>query len=158
MTAHDLRRATRAGGTGHDVPTGERSTRSPCPGISPRQGVPPSLLLVAIDSTLTAHLAHAVSAHLGWCRTNAIPPPEAMAAFLAALMAHSGPERPELASEQAGAQSDAVGYEGAAARLGVSVRTVRRMCRDGRLPSVRVGRRVLVPVQALASYVEVRNE
>jgi excisionase family DNA binding protein len=40
--------------------------------------------------------------------------------------------------------------EGAAHRLGdVNVRTIDRMIRNGKLPTVRLGRRVLVPIAAV---------
>lgn len=41
----------------------------------------------------------------------------------------------------------------AAARLGISVRTVYEWAAAGRLPSVHVGHRVLVPVAALETWV-----
>jgi excisionase family DNA binding protein len=65
------------------------------------------------------------------------------------LTAVSGHERPLLDDAAAAAEAVAVGYEGAAARLGVSARTVRRKVAAGQLPAVRVGRRVVVPVAAL---------
>jgi excisionase family DNA binding protein len=45
--------------------------------------------------------------------------------------------------------ADYLGAAEAAARLGVSLRTVRRRIADGSLPSVRLGRAVRIPVTAL---------
>jgi excisionase family DNA binding protein len=43
----------------------------------------------------------------------------------------------------------AYGYEDAAKRLGVSKQTVIRLVKDGTLPSRQLGRRVLIPKEAL---------
>jgi len=42
----------------------------------------------------------------------------------------------------------------AAEQLGVSEWTVRRLVRDGKLPSLRIERRVLIPATGLALWVE----
>jgi excisionase family DNA binding protein len=46
-----------------------------------------------------------------------------------------------------------LGVREAAARLGVSERTIRALIASGELRSLRVGRRRLVPVDAIADYV-----
>ena len=46
-----------------------------------------------------------------------------------------------------------LGVREAAARLGVSERTIRELVATGELRSLRVGRRRLVPVDAIADYV-----
>jgi excisionase family DNA binding protein len=47
----------------------------------------------------------------------------------------------------------AYGYEDAAKRLGVSRQTVIRLVKDGTLPSRQLGRRVLIPREALEKLV-----
>jgi excisionase family DNA binding protein len=47
----------------------------------------------------------------------------------------------------------AYGYEDAAKRLGVSRQTVIRLVKDGTLPSKQLGRRVLIPREALEKLV-----
>lgn len=99
-------------------------------------------MLLVLDGRLADHLARAVAEHLKWCRRAGVPAPAELATLLAALSAHSGQERPNVAP----GDPQAVNGASAARLLGVSERTVRRMRADGRLPSVRVGRRVLVPL------------
>ncbi|GAB2820584.1 hypothetical protein GCM10022221_18140 [Actinocorallia aurea] len=71
-----------------------------------------------------------------------------------AFSARTGPARPKVVEAHSSNDAVSVTYEGAAARLGVSSRTVRRMVADGRLKPVQVGRRRLIPVAALADLVE----
>jgi excisionase family DNA binding protein len=47
----------------------------------------------------------------------------------------------------------AYGYEDAAKQLGVSKQTVIRLVKDGTLPSRQLGRRVLIPREALEKLV-----
>jgi excisionase family DNA binding protein len=47
----------------------------------------------------------------------------------------------------------AYGYEDAAKRLGVSKQTVIRLVKDGTLPAKQLGRRVLIPREALEKLV-----
>lgn len=48
----------------------------------------------------------------------------------------------------------ALSVDGAAAALSVEHKTVRALIADGRLGHVRIGRRVLVPVAAIDTYLE----
>jgi excisionase family DNA binding protein len=112
--------------------------------------------VLIVDGRLRAHLAHAVSEHLTWCRRNHVNPPPELAALLAALTDHGGRERPEVESVRAEREPVSVDYEAAAGMLGVSARTVRRMTGDGRLPAVRAGRRVLIPLAAVRGFAEAR--
>ena len=50
----------------------------------------------------------------------------------------------------------AVSVTGAARLLGVGIGTVRALVADGRLPIVRVGRRVLIPVDGLTALLDER--
>jgi len=98
------------------------------------------------------HLSRAVAEHLRWCRRDGmIPAPPALDHLLRAL---GGQRRTERAAGERSADDGlmtptAVPYAVAAARLGVSERTIRRMAADGRLPVLRYGRVVRIPVEAL---------
>lgn len=100
---------------------------------------------------VVAHLSRAVAEHLRWCRRNGVTAPPEVAAFLAALEASSGPDRPKLAPVPDASEPLCVGYEEAATRLSVSPRTVRRMVSDGRLKARRVGRRRVIAVADLVA-------
>jgi excisionase family DNA binding protein len=101
---------------------------------------------------LGAHLRVALAGHLRQCRRDGITCPPELATLLAALLVSSGQEHSNLGDTGDDPHAVAVSYRTAAARLGVSVSTARRMAADGRLATVRAGRRVLVPVAALADY------
>ena len=68
--------------------------------------------------------------------------------------ASSGLDLPPVERILAVSEPIAVDVSEAARRLSLSVRSVRRMTADGRLPVLRVGRRVLVPVAALDRLTE----
>ena len=55
----------------------------------------------------------------------------------------------QLAAERSGDRA-AIDTRAAAARLGISQRGVERLVASGRLPSLQVGRRRLIPVQAIS--------
>lgn len=68
--------------------------------------------------------------------------------------ARSGLDMPAVEHVLAVSEPIAVDAREAGRRLGLSVRSVRRMTADGRLPVLRVGRRVLIPVAALDRLTE----
>jgi excisionase family DNA binding protein len=57
----------------------------------------------------------------------------------------------QLAAERSGERA-ALDIRAAAARLGISQRGVERLVASGRLPSLKVGRRRLIPVQAISHF------
>lgn len=63
--------------------------------------------------------------------------------------ARNGRELPALEPLARPAEPVAMSKKQAADQLGISERSVHRLISDGRLPVVRVGRRVLVPVESL---------
>ena len=69
-------------------------------------------------------------------------------------VATGGLELPPVEAVPVVAEAVAVDVREAARRLSVSERSVRRMVADGRLSTVRVGRRVLIPVAAISQLVE----
>lgn len=115
-------------------------------------------MIGAADSAhLVGHLAYAVAEHLRWCRLNGIAAPPEMDALLSILQASGGPGGTPVAFEPSIPDARLVGYQEAAAMLGVSVRTVRRMVADGRLSSARIGSRVLVPAAAVDEYIDAKE-
>jgi excisionase family DNA binding protein len=116
---------------------------APPPAVSPgrygrRHGDTPA---TGDDDAAVRHVNAAVTAHIRQLQRDGrhVPP------GLARYMATSGHERPDLDVPP----PLAVSCQEAARLLGVSVRTVRRRVRARLLPSVRIGRRVLVPVAIL---------
>jgi excisionase family DNA binding protein len=111
--------------------------------------------LLLVDAVIAAHLRAALAAHMRQCHRDAIPVPPELAALLESLAARSGQERPILATQGDAPDADAVllGYAAAAARLGISARTVRRRVTEGRIPVVRDGRRRLIRAADLKTYV-----
>jgi excisionase family DNA binding protein len=110
------------------------------------------ILLIADGND--SHWIRACAEHLRWCRRNGIPAPTEMAAFLDALVARRGQERPTFAAAAPPVQPASMGIESAAQALGVSPRTVRRLVASGRLSSFQSGRRRLIPSDAVTKYVE----
>jgi excisionase family DNA binding protein len=103
-------------------------------------------------AVLAAHLRAALAGHLRQCRRDGTPEPAELAALLAALVVGSSQERSNLGHDGPDVHAVAVSLDVAAKRLDLSVSTVRRMAADGRLATVRAGRRVLVPVAAIERY------
>ena len=110
----------------------------------------PTSLIIVADDRLRKHLARALADHLQWCRRNAVAAPPELSALLASLSDSDADRGGQAWSNQ---RDDAllrdglcVTYSAAAAALGVSVRTVRRLVASGRLRAVPVGgsRRILV--------------
>jgi excisionase family DNA binding protein len=97
------------------------------------------------------HLTRAVAAHASWCRTNAIP----SAAIVPLLDALSAPEGTKHDRSPGGPETELMKTfltpTEAAARFGVSVKTIRRRVKDGTLPAVYLGRHVRIPVSAVAA-------
>jgi excisionase family DNA binding protein len=72
--------------------------------------------------------------------------------FMPPQVVSSRPEPPTLDDGAGRPDPVCVSINEAAVMLGVGRRTVERMVADGRLASVRAGRRVLVPVAAVREY------
>lgn len=96
-------------------------------------------LVLVLDDRSRVHLARALAEHAGWCRRNAVSMPDDLAGLLDALADSRGRSRPTVSVPDEPPVT--ISYETAAARLGVSRRTVGRWVVSGRL--VRVGRRIL---------------
>lgn len=109
-------------------------------------------LVMVVDGRTGQHLGRALAEHRRWCRVNAVPVPAAVDALLDLLAASGGQDGPVLRAVPPAAQTLAVDYEGAAVRLSVSPRTVRRLVAAGDLLTVRVGRRRLISVEALEAF------
>ena len=117
--------------------------------------------VVVLGETLAAHLVRALTQHQRWCRTNAVAWPHALDDLIGALAASGGPRRtavaPRASDDDSGAHEAellTITYRGAAVRLGVSERTVRRLVADRRLPTVVVGGCSRVRVADLGAYVD----
>lgn len=110
------------------------------------------MIVASSNPRVAGHLALACAEHLRWCRRNGVSAPVEMVELLSVLQADSGQGRPSVAFEEAVPDRVLMSYEQAAAALGVSVRTVRRMTRDGRLPVVLIGSRRLIPASAVDEY------
>jgi excisionase family DNA binding protein len=119
-------------------------------------GVAAVILVASTDPALVPHLSLAVSKHLKWCRHNGLPAPAGMVDLLSALEDRGGQSGTSVAFEPSLPDARLVGYKEAAAVLGVSVKTVQRRVRAGRLPAVSVGARRLIPVSALDELVDGR--
>jgi excisionase family DNA binding protein len=104
---------------------------------------------VTDPAVLARHAARALSEHAGWCRRNGLEFPPELALLLDTLTASNRQQPPNDALSTPDADPDCVDLSTAAARLGVSRRTVERLCASGELHSVRVRRRRLIPVTAL---------
>lgn len=110
------------------------------------------IFAVELDWTAAAHLRRALEAHGRWCREQGIPMPDALRELTG--LASVGQERPKHAAvvEFADAAPMLLDYGAAAARLGVSTRTVRRLVAAGDLRSVRIGASRRVHVDDLDTY------
>jgi excisionase family DNA binding protein len=114
-------------------------------------------VIVASDNPqLAGHLAHGLALHLQWLQRNGLHPPPELGDLLSALQDRSGQQGTPVAFEPSLLDAQLVDYKNAAAVLGVSVKTVQRMTRDGRLPVERIGARRLVPRSALDELVSGR--
>jgi hypothetical protein len=114
-----------------------------------------SIGLLWLDDETRQHLVIAITDHIrsayGFCRKNAVAPPEALRVLLRTLAeaASHGPERPEMRDEHAIRDGLLVGYSEAAQALGVSVRSLRRRVAAGQVRPVPWGRRRLFLVDDL---------
>lgn len=124
---------------------------------SPAAARPMSTVVVlGLPDTTAQHLLRAVAQHARWCRSNGVALPPDLTRLLAEL-APGGQRRPTLEPVALEPHHDAVlllDYDGAAARLGVSSRTVRRLTAAGKLPVVGVGGCKRIRASDLADYVE----
>jgi excisionase family DNA binding protein len=109
----------------------------------------PAVLL--LSPLLVRHLVVATVRHCRVLRADGIPIPPELSQLVDLLAVVSGPQRTNLGRVDTPAEAVAVSFRQASSRLGVSERTVRRMCGSGRLPVVEIGRRRLVPVAAINS-------
>lgn len=118
---------------------------------------PGRLLVVELDWEVSAHLAAALDAHLGRCENapRRIPVPDALRDLRGLLADRSGQERPAARSAWPGDAMLSVAE--AAARLGVSTRTVRRRVAAGELRCARVGRLVRISEGELSDYIRRRS-
>jgi hypothetical protein len=98
-----------------------------------------------MDNSLRLHVAVAIRAHLRGLRRDGLAPPPGLAELADRLLL-SGHQRPELGCWCGGGDAGPavlVGAPAAAASLGVSPRSLRRLAATGAVPQVHVGRRVL---------------
>lgn len=93
--------------------------------------------MLRVDGQVLAHLRRALAAHVSWCRVNAVTVPAAVVELLAELDDDGG----HSATASGEVVPLTVSYGEAAARLGVSRRTVGRWVATGRL--ARLGRRIV---------------
>ena len=118
----------------------------------------PLLLFGALEADAGAHLRRALVAHRRWCRDAGYPWPDALAALLATISAHSGQERPELHDDAVPLDTAgvplALNYADAGRLLDVSERTVRRLVASGELPHVEIGGNRRVLRDDLVEYLE----
>lgn len=125
---------------------------------TPRTPTPLVLMVGDLGGQVTAHLVRALVEHDQWCRTNGVGVPAELRGLLGALSARSGQERPTSPSSPAPGEGDrmllALDYEAVATRLGVSVRTVRRLVSTGDLPAVSISGCRRVRATDLIAYVE----
>ena len=117
------------------------------------------MLVLELDWKARGHVAAALKAHVAWCRRQSIPIPAAVVELLSALtMADaSGQTRPgnQTAIPTSDAGAVLISFDAAAARLGVSTRTVRRLVAAGQLHAVTIGSRGRrVHVDDLTTFIE----
>lgn len=110
------------------------------------------IVAVELDFAAAAHLRRALEAHARWCREQGYPLPDALRQLSA--LATGGQERPKDAPviELPEAAPMLVDYVIAAERLGVSVRTVRRLVAAGELRAVAIGAARRIHVEDLDDY------
>jgi excisionase family DNA binding protein len=113
------------------------------------------LLFLSVSPELMRHLGAAVLAHCRQLRLDGLAVPVELGRLRDELhrAASSGPDSSPVADLAPAADRLTVSVVEAASCLGVSPGTVRRMAADGRLPVFHAGRRVLVPIAALAELV-----
>lgn len=117
---------------------------------------PDRMVVLGLDDVLALHLTRALAEHGKWCRTNGIRLPEVLARLLDNL-ACAGQERSTVAPGMFEPDDGAVlllDYHAAAARLGVSERTVRRLAAAGKLAVVNVEGCRRIRATDLADYVK----
>lgn len=115
-----------------------------------------TVLVLGPPEEVRNHLTRALAQHCRWCRTNGITVPAWLSEMVDQL-AHAGQPRPTIVPGEFGPHDGDVlliDYANAAARLGVSERTVRRLTSTGKLPVVEVAGCKRVRVTDLATYVE----
>jgi excisionase family DNA binding protein len=115
-------------------------------------------VIVIVDDAVGRHVAVALLAHIRTLRRDRVPVPTALA-DLVALCARGGQRRPEIdgtpsVDDRVDVDQLAVDYRGAAERLSVSDRSVRRLVAEGELPAVLVGGVKRIRVADLEQYVE----
>lgn len=114
------------------------------------------VLVLGPPEEVRNHLTRALAQHCRWCRTNGIAVPAWLTEIVVEL-AQSGQERPVVVPGEFGPHDGDVlllDYASAAARLGVSDRTVRRLTSAGSLRSVEVAGCKRIRVTDLVAYVE----
>lgn len=115
-----------------------------------------NVLIFGPPEEVRNHLTRALAQHCRWCRANGIAVPVWLHQLLDEL-AHAGQERPIRPPGEFGPHDGDVlliDHANAAARLGVSERTVRRLVAAGKLPAVSVAGSRRIRVTDLATYVE----
>jgi excisionase family DNA binding protein len=121
------------------------------------KGIVGRTFVIALDEASRRHLLDAIHRHASWVRERGFPLPPALAALAVQLAAQAGQQRPQGdddAIDDDDRDREFLNYTSAGRVLGVSDRTVRRLVRDGRLKSARIGGRRLIPRQALADFVK----
>jgi excisionase family DNA binding protein len=109
--------------------------------------------VLVISPTTARHLVIALHRHGRELRRNGTALPRELTTLFDILMSASGLERSDLNAAPEPGEPLAVSYNIAAQRLEVSVTTIRRMCAAGRLPVVALGRRRLIPMDAIMAMV-----
>ena len=115
-------------------------------------------MILVVDEAVGRHLAAALKAHIRELRRDGVPVPSSLA-DLASVCATGGQQRPAFdnprdTGDHPGMDQLAVDYRDAAARLGISDRSVRRLVAEGTLPAVEVAGCARIRVKDLAEYVD----
>lgn len=113
-------------------------------------------MILVVDAVVGRHVAAALRAHVRELRRACAPVPAALSDL---ILATSGQARPTVdgtagAGDHAGMDQLTVDYRGAADRLGVSDRSVRRLVAAGELAAVRVAGSTRIRTRDLESYVD----
>ncbi len=103
--------------------------------------------MVDVSPEELAHLERALVEHRQWCKRQGLELPSALVMLLERTWeARHGQHRPRpvmlpnVSDDRPAGPDDLLNTAGAAARLGVSARTVRRLVAAGQLHPVRIGR------------------